>query len=261
MFQNFENRSEGALSAERIGALRARLEAKGLTGFLVPRSDAHQGEVVAPCDARLAWLTGFTGSAGIAVVLAERAAIFVDGRYTLQAADQCDTGVVEVVPSMQRPLGDWLGGALSAGDVLGYDPWLHGRDEVDRLEEALAPAEVRLVAVRENPVDAIWTDRPPPPGGAVSIREEALAGEAASVKRARLGAEMGADAAFLSLPDSLAWLLNIRGSDLEHSPVALGFGLLHGTGRVDLFMEPDKFGGAERAHLGPEVEIHRADDL
>ena len=264
MFQNFESGADGSTGPARVALLRARLEAKGLTGFIVPRADAHQGEMVAPRDARLAWLTGFTGSAGVAVVLADRAALFVDGRYTIQAADQVAGDVFEIVPVHKTPVADWLGTALGRNAVLGYDAWLHGQDEIDRLESAAAKAGARLKALSRNPIDKIWEDQPPPPGGAVTIHPADLAGETAEAKRTRLGAGIstaGADAAVLSLPDSLAWLLNIRGSDLSHSPVAQGFGVLHGDGRVDLFMDPDRFGGAEQAHLGNAVTTHTPDAL
>ncbi|MEM7506280.1 MAG: aminopeptidase P family protein [Pseudomonadota bacterium] len=259
MFQNFDAGADSAAGAPRVAALRTRLEAKGLTGFIVPRADAHQGETVAPRDARLPWLTGFTGSAGVSIVMLGRAALFVDGRYTLQAADQTDTGIFEIVPIHQVSFAAWIAKNLGEGDVLGYDPWLHGQDELKRLEDALRKVGARATPLAENPIDRIWEDQPPPPGGAVAIHDLTLAGESAEEKRLRLGkalGEDGVDAAFISQPDSLAWLLNIRGSDLSHSPVALGFGLLHKSGEVDLFMDPDKFDGEDRAHLGNAVTIH-----
>ncbi|MEM0923391.1 MAG: aminopeptidase P family protein [Pseudomonadota bacterium] len=259
MFQFFESDSDGSQGPARVSALREMLDAKGVTGFLIPRADAHQGETVAPCDARLAWLTGFTGSAGAAVVLAGRAALFVDGRYTLQARDQVAGETFEIVPIHRTSIAEWLGTALGTHDVLAYDPWLHGKDEIERLEKAAEAAGARITALPENPIDRLWEDRPPPPGGAIRIHDEAIAGESAATKRQRIGAALAADRAdalLISLPDSLAWLLNIRGSDLSHAPVTLGFGLVHTDGRVELFVDPDKADGAVLSHLGNQVTLN-----
>ncbi|HSF93726.1 MAG TPA: aminopeptidase P family protein [Thermohalobaculum sp.] len=264
MFQSFETDSDRAAVAGRVAALRERFDATGIDGVLVPRADAHQGEFVAPHDERLRWLTGFTGSAGTAVVLSGRAALFVDGRYTLQAAGQTDTEVFEVVPVHETSVARWLEGALTAGKVLGYDPWLHGRTEIDRLEKAAGKCGARLLPLEANPVDEIWRDQPPPPMGAVHVQPEAIAGESAAERRRRIGAalaESGAEAAVLTQPDSIAWLLNIRGGDLPRSPVAQGFAVLHAGGSVTLYMEPDKIGGEVREHLGNEVGISPPGDL
>jgi len=258
MFQSFDQGSDSSASPARVAALRERLGASGVDGFLVPRADAHQGETVAPHDERLAFLTGFTGSAGLAVVLADRAALFVDGRYTLQAGNQVDTDLFEVVPEHEISAAAWLAGVLGEGQVVAYDPWLHGKAQIDRLAEAAETRQARLAPLEPNPVDAIWTGQPPPPMGAVRIQPESCAGESAADRRRRIGAsiaERGAIAAVLTQPDSIAWLLNIRGSDLQHSPVALGFAVLAADGAVALYMEPDKIDGAVRAHLGNEVSV------
>ena len=258
MFQSFDQASDSQLSATRVAALRSTLSNMGFQGFLTPRADAHQGETVAAHDERLAWLTGFTGSAGLAVVLAERAALIVDGRYTLQAAQQIDTDTFEIVASHEIPAADWLASALGGDDRVGFDAWLHGRNEIDRLTTAVEEVGARLEPIGENPIDRIWEDQPPPPIGAVRVQPEDLAGENGSERRARIGEAIrngGADVAVLSLPDSIAWLLNIRGSDLPRSPVALGFAILFNNGRVDLVMEPDKLDGAVRDHLGTDVRI------
>jgi Xaa-Pro aminopeptidase len=258
MFQSFETHSNPAAVASRIAALRGEFAAQGITGFLVPRADAHQGEIVAPRDERLAWLTGFTGSAGMAVVLADRAALFVDGRYTVQAGQQTDAGVFEVVATHETSAARWLEQALAGGERLGYDPWLHGKTEIDRLTAAAQARRAMLVPVGRNPVDTAWADQPPPPMGAVHVHPEEIAGERTADRRRRIGAavgEAGADAAVLTQPDSLAWLLNIRGSDLPRSPVALGFAVLRADGTVALYMEPDKIGRAVAAHLGNEVSV------
>jgi Xaa-Pro aminopeptidase len=258
MFQSFEVSTNPAVVADRVAALREVLEARELDGFLVPRTDAFQGEFVAPHDERLAWLTGFTGSAGLAVVLADRAALLVDGRYTLQAAQQTDTQVFEIVPVHEVSAARWLEQALGSDAVVGYDPWLHGRTEIDRLAKAARRQGACLQPAEENPVDAIWSDQPPKPMGAIQIQPETLAGEGAGERRQRIGAlvaKTGAGTAVLTQPDSLAWLLNIRGSDLPRSPVAQGFALLHADGSAALYMEPDKIGGDVLAHLGNQVSV------
>jgi Xaa-Pro aminopeptidase len=258
MFQTFDQSTDSSTSPDRVAALRDRLRAGGVHGFIVPRADAHQGETVAPHDERLAFLTGFTGSAGLAIVLADRAALFVDGRYTLQAGDQVDTGLFEIVPMHETPAAKWLEQALGEGQVIAFDPWLHGKAEIDRLTAAVEKRRARLVPLEPNPIDQIWADQPPVPMGAVRIQPESFAGEDPADRRRRIGALIAgkaADAAILTQPDSLAWLLNIRGSDLSHSPVALGFGVLHADGTVALYMEPDKIDGEVLAHLGNEVSV------
>ena len=264
MFQSFEHTAMRELTAERVTALRSAMKDQGIDGFIVPRADAHQGENVAPRDQRLAWLTGFTGSAGVAVVLAERAAIFVDGRYTLQAADQVDDAVLEIVPIHKTSVAEWLEDALPKGARLGYDAWLHGKAEIDKLRAVAKEKAAGVVSVPENLIDKIWEDQPPAPAGSVRVHPVDVAGEEASAKRARIAeavAEEGATVAVLSLPDSIAWLLNIRGSDIARSPVAHGFALIHDDGRVDLAMDPDKIGGEVREHLGNEVAIHPTEAL
>ncbi|MGF1502933.1 MAG: aminopeptidase P family protein [Paracoccaceae bacterium] len=258
MFQTFEPSAGGTESPVRIRALRKTLADAGFDGMLVPRTDAHQGETVAPRDERLAWLTGFTGSAGLAVVLPGRAALFVDGRYTLQGAEQTDGDTVEVVATHETSLEAWLKGALDRGAVLGFDPWLHGRAEIARLRTAVEATGAALRPLRANPIDRLWQDRPAPPMAAMQIHDEALAGESAASKRARLGrelAEAGHDAAVLSLPDSIAWLLNVRGGDLAHVPVTQAFAILTTDGGVRLFVEPDKVSGAVADWLGAGVRL------
>ena len=264
MFQTFDQSTDSSASPARVAALRDRLRAEGVDGFLVPRADAHQGETVAPHDERLAFLTGFTGSAGLAIVLTDRAALFVDGRYTLQAGNQVDTDLFEVVPVHEIPAETWLERVLGEGQIVAYDPWLHGKVEIDRLTEGAEKRHARLAPLEPNPVDEIWADQPPVPMGAVRIQPEGFAGESAADRRRRIGAsiaERGADAAVLTQPDSLAWLLNIRGSDLPRSPVALGFGVLNADGTVALYMEPDKIDGEVMTHLGNEVSVTPPDRL
>src|SRR5262249_9358410 len=159
-FQSFENRAEGGASAPRVAALRMELARRGLTGFIVPQADRHQNEYVPACEQRLAWLTGFTGSAGIAIVLMERAELFVDGRYTVQAREQVDTSLFAIEHLVETPPERWLEENLAAGDRVGYDPWLHTVEGAERLGKACAAAGATLVAVEPDLIDAIWADRP-----------------------------------------------------------------------------------------------------
>ncbi|MFO7855298.1 MAG: aminopeptidase P family protein [Paracoccaceae bacterium] len=261
MFQSFDAASDPAEGPARLAALRAEMAARGLDGFLVPRGDAHQGETVAARDERLAWLTGFTGSAGACVVLSDRAAVFVDGRYELQVRAQTDAESFERVRIETTKPADWLREAAKPGARIAYDPWLHGRDEVERLRKALEAAGAELVA-SENLVDAVWTDQPDPPLGPVVPHPLDFAGEDAADKRARLAEslrEAGVAAAALTQPDSLAWLLNVRGSDVERRPIPQGFALLHDDARVSLFMAPEKITPEARAWLGNEVATEATD--
>ena len=257
MFQSFETQGDRAAGPARLAALRAEMARAGVDGFLVPRGDAHMGENVAPRDQRLAWLTGFTGSAGLAIALADRAAVCVDGRYTLQVRDQVDGAAFDYVQiETQRPE-DWLKTALRPGAKLAYDPWLHGHDGLESLRRAAEGAGAELVA-SDNLVDRIWADQPAPPMGLVIVHPEDLAGEGSAAKRARLGRgleEAGLDAAVITLPDSLAWLLNIRGSDVARMPAPHAFALLRPTGETQLFIAAAKLSDEVRAHLGNQVEV------
>jgi Xaa-Pro aminopeptidase len=215
----------------------------GLDGFLVPRADVHQGEYVAARDERLQWLTGFTGSAGFCIVLPEVAGVFIDGRYRTQVKAQVDPGSFTPVPWPEVKPGDWVKEKLASGRV-GFDPWLHTADEMERLERSLEGTGVTLVAVSENPVDAIWPDQPAAPFGKAFVHPLELAGESHAEKRARLAEGLrkaGQKAAVVTLPDSLCWLLNIRGADVPKNPVVHGFAVLQDDGRVDLFVNPAKY--------------------
>jgi len=244
---------------ERLAALRARLAEAGVQGFIIPRSDEHLGEYVPPCSERLAWLTGFTGSAGLAIVLPDRAAVFTDGRYSLQLRAQTDPALWECRHITEEPPGEWL--RAHARDLsVGYDPWLHSAPALERL----AVPGVRLVPLPANPVDAVWTDRPPPPMAEALPHPLAFAGKPAEEKRAEAAAllrEAGEEAAVLADPHSIAWLLNIRGGDLAHTPLALGFALLHADARVELFMAPAKVPPITRAHLGNAVAVRPREEL
>jgi Xaa-Pro aminopeptidase len=245
-------------TGERLARLRAELARRGVDGFLVPRTDEYQGEYVPASAQRLAWLTGFTGSAGLAVVLKEKAAIFVDGRYTLQAATEVDGRLFEHRHISDQPAAAWIESILKPGESLAYDPRLHTLGEVARYRTAAEKAGGRLVALDVNAVDAVWTERPAPPRAPVVPHGIRFAGEGAAAKRARIAsglAEQGADAAVLTAPDSIAWLLNIRGGDVPHTPLPLSFAVLHRDESVDLFIDPRKLTPELPAHLGNAVRI------
>jgi Xaa-Pro aminopeptidase len=245
--------------AERLAALRAALRQAGVEGFLIPRADEHLGEYVPPSGERLAWLSGFTGSAGLAAVLDDRAALFTDGRYTTQAQQQLDPALWELRHITEQPAVDWLK-EHAAGRRVGYDPWLHPEAALKRLEAA----GVTLVPLSANPLDAVWADRPAPPMAAAVPHPLDYAGTAAADKRsaaAKALREAGEDAAVLADSHSLAWLFNIRGGDLAHTPLALGFGLLRADASAELFMDPGKVPAETRAHLGNQVTVRPREAL
>jgi len=250
--------TDTASPAERLAALRQELVRRGVDGFLVPRGDEHQGEYVPAAAERLAWLTGFKGSAGFACVLAEAAAIFVDGRYTLQVGQEVDGALFTARHVTDAPLSDWLEGHLKPGQRLAYDPWLHTEEQVRRLEKAVNGLGASLAALDGNPVDAVWADRPAPPKAKIRPHDLALAGRSSAEKREALGAQLakaGVAAAVLTLPDSIAWLLNVRGGDVTHSPLPLSFALLHADGGVEWFVDPDKLTPEVTAGLGNAVAV------
>ena len=256
MFQTFETTANPAAGATRLAALRAELARLGIDGALVPRADAHQGEYVAPRDERLQWLTGFTGSAGFCIVLPDVAGVFIDGRYRTQVKSQVDLARFTPVNWPETKPGDWMAEHLAKG-IIGFDPWLHSEDEIARLSETAGPG-ISLKPLVQNPVDTIWPDQPGPPQGRAFAHPVALAGETSAAKRARLAAALRADgqrSAVITLPDSLCWLLNIRGADVPRNPVLHGFAILQDDARVSLFADPAKFDAATLAHLGPEVTL------
>lgn len=257
MFQSFDETADPTQGPARLAELRRRLAAAGLAGFIVPRADAHQGEYVAACDQRLQWLTGFTGSAGFCVVLPDMAGVFVDGRYRTQVKGEVDLAAFTPVPWPEVKPGPWIREHLAAG-AIGFDPWLHTPDEVAQLETELEGSGITLCAV-DNPIDPLWTDRPPPPMGRAFVHPDDLAGTTHAEKRQRLAAglrERGEGAAVITLPDSLCWLLNIRGADVPRNPVVHGFAVLRADATVDLFVHPEKIDETLRGHLGAEVRLH-----
>jgi Xaa-Pro aminopeptidase len=260
--QGFTETSDPSAVAGRVARLRAELARRGLDGFVIPRADQHQGEYVPPCDERLAWLTGFTGSAGSAVVLSDKAALVVDGRYTIQAAAQTDTDVVAIVRMAETPLESWLTEALPSGARLGYDPWLHTPDQARKLSDAAQRAGAALVAVEGNPIDAIWVDRPPEPTGKAFQQPVALAGEAAADKIARVRSELAkarCDALVVSDPHNLCWLMNLRGADVRCTPLLLGYAIVTpggaANGPVTLALAPGKVDAALAEQLKPLATI------
>jgi Xaa-Pro aminopeptidase len=240
--------------ARRLADLRAEVARQGLAGVIVPRADEHLGEYVPPSAERLAWLTGFTGSAGLAVVLTDRAALFTDGRYVLQARQQTDAALWERRHITEEPPPGWIAANTAPGARIGYDPWLISEEALARYAEA----GVEMVALDANPVDAIWADRPAPPLAPARPHALSLAGRDAADKLAEIAAALAAakqEAAVLTDPASIAWLLNIRGADVPFTPFALGFALVHADARVELFMHPAKLPAETRAWLGNAVAL------
>jgi Xaa-Pro aminopeptidase len=247
-------------AAERLAALRAELARQGLDGFIVPRADEHLGEYVPAGAERLAWLTGFTGSAGLAAILPDRAAVFTDGRYVLQLAAQTDPLLWARCHITEEPPPGWLTANAKPGARIGYDPLLVSEEGLRRYTEA----GLAMVPALRNPVDAVWPDRPGPPMAPALPHPLEYAGQSAAEKRERIGETLrkaGQDAAILTDPASIAWLLNIRGADVPFTPFALGFAVAHADARADLFMEPAKLADATRAWLGNAVTVEDREAL
>src|SRR5687768_11496012 len=248
----------------RLQALREQLKSDRLDGFVVPLTDEHMSEYVGSYAQRLAWLTGFEGSAGSAVVLPQEAAIFVDGRYTLQVRQQvsADQWSYQSVP--ETSIADWLKEHAPEGGRIGYDPWLHSRDWVRQASEALAARGAQLVAVKRNPIDAVWDDRPEASKARLIVHPDQYAGKSAAEKRTEIAdwlAGKKADAAVLSALDSIAWAFNVRGADVARTPVALAYALVHADGTADLFVAGEKIGPDVRKHLGNGVRLHERSEF
>ena len=255
-FQSFEAHSNTAHSAARLAALRAEMVELGLDGFMVPRSDEHQNEYVPPAAERLAWLTGFAGSAGLAIVMTDSAVIFVDGRYTLQVRDEVDLKLVTPQHSVDAPPEKWIESHLKSGQKLGYDPWLHTPGQIERFEKAAALAGAVLVPLDINLVDKVWADRPAVPVAQVHLHGEKLAGEAAAAKLAAIAGKLGAcDGLVVSDPHALAWAFNIRGGDVAHTPLPLGFAIIRKTGKPTLYLDGAKLSNSVRDSLCELADI------
>lgn len=257
MFQSFDVTSTPQFGRERVEALRARFADLGIDGFLVPRADEYQGEYVPACAERLSWLTGFTGSAGQALVTKGQAIVFVDGRYVTQLAEQVDPAVFTGGDLVGEPPHKWISGHAHKGFRLGIDPWLHTGAEVGRLERALAEKGGALVMLAQNPLDALWSARPAEPLGTVSIQTEAYAGVLAKDKIAKIAEDLRdreLAAALITDPSSVAWIFNIRGSDVPHTPHPLARAILHADGKAELFLDKRKTGIEVEAYLGQLAE-------
>ena len=252
----------GPTDPARLGALRDELKRRDLDGFIQPRSDEHQGEYVARKSERLAWLTGFTGSAGLAVVLADKAAVFADGRYTLQVEKEVDGGLFEHCHLTDKPPTDWIAANLAPGARLGFDPWLLTPVQTARFQAACKKAGGELAACDGNPVDAVWTGQPAAPLSPVVAHDAAFAGDSSNDKRRRIADGLKADkagAVVLTAPDSIAWLLNVRGDDVPFTPLALSFAILYADASAELFIDGRKLAPGTADHLGGDVKTLEPD--
>lgn len=246
----------------KLVALRQQLREKKLDGFIIPHADEHQSEYTPSYAQRLCWISGFNGSAGQAALTLDRAAIFVDGRYTLQVREQVDVKNFTPLSLHTDKLEDWLIDVLPKGGRVGYDPWLHTRASLEKVRKGLRGIE--LVPVDQNPIDQVWEDRPGPSLAPAVPHLLKYSGEAATHKRERIAAavrEAGADAVVLSSLDSIAWLLNIRGSDVDHTPLVLSFAILKVDGTASLFVAPEKISPELKKHLGKGVKLHAKTDF
>ncbi|MDX3966657.1 MAG: aminopeptidase P family protein [Bradyrhizobium sp.] len=263
-FQTFEEPEAGVALTARLAALREELARRKLTGFVIPRADQQQNEYVPPSEERLAWLTGFTGSAGLAVVLPQEAAVFVDGRYTLQAAKQVDPKAWAVESLIDPPPESWVAAHLKAGDRLGFDPWLHTFAAAERLSAACTKAGAELVAVDSNPIDAIWHDRPQPPLAPVAVHGLQHAGVTETEKLTQIRGEiakLGTDALVLSDSHAVAWTFNIRGADVAHTPLPLSYALVPKDGRPTIFIDHRKLSNLTRDHLEQSADVREPDAM
>lgn len=256
VFQSFETKVDKAAIPARVAALRAALTAAGLDAFLVPRADAHRNESVPASEARLAYLTGFTGSAGLAIVGGKEAGLFVDSRYTLQAPAQTDTRLFEVFETPPASLAAEINRFVPKGGKIGFDPWLHTSGEVRDLAQKLG--DRASLVPGKNLVDEVWADRPAPPASPIEVLGDNRAGRSSAAKleelRATLAAE-GADAAVLTLPESICWLFNIRGRDTPNTPFVLGYAIVPRRGQPTLFLDGRRIDAALRAQLGNSVRL------
>lgn len=265
MFQTFDTQDNRAVVAERVKAIRTLLAREKLDCILVPRSDEHQGEYVPASAERLRWISGFSGSAGLAVISKKHAVLFTDGRYSVQAKTETDSAIFEISLLPRPRIGEWLTEKLAKGGVAGFDPWLHTSAEIARLSKELEPKGIKLKPLSKNLIDKAWgKDRPSPPKAPVEIYPDTLAGKTAAEKIADVQKQLrdsGQSAAVLTLPDSICWLLNIRGSDVAHNPIVLAFAVVPATGKADLYVDTVKVTKAVKSHLAPVCKIFAAQDF
>ncbi|MGA7115946.1 MAG: aminopeptidase P family protein [Hyphomicrobium sp.] len=265
MFQTFTASADPSIAAPRVAKLRDLMAAQKIDAFLVPRADEHQGEYVPPSAERLRWLTGFSGSAGLAAVTTRQAALFVDGRYTIQAAQECDAALFEFPGIARAKLTEWLTAHLADGAIVGFDPWLHTAGEIRRLESQLKPKGLKLKPLSRNLVDRAWgKERPASPQNPVILHPLRKAGRSAEKKIADVQKRLVSDGqahAVLTLPDSICWLFNIRGSDIAHNPVVLAFAIVPASGKPELFIDGAKLSKEVRRDLETIATIAEPEDL
>lgn len=258
MRQTFDDHADPSFGAKHLPLIRTQMKRQGLDGFIVPHEDEHQNEYLPDANERLAWATGFTGSAGAAVILPDRAAVFVDGRYTLQVKDQVDPALFDTLDLVEGGVPAYLEGQAAPGQVIGYDPRLHSPDALKRLSKAVEKAGAVLKPVTVNPVDAAWKKRPAQPAALVTPYPLEYAGEDSASKRARVGetiAKAGAEAAVITAPSSIAWLFNVRGGDVIRSPLPLAQAVLRADGTARLFLDPAKVSIPLAGWLGNQVTL------
>lgn len=265
MFQTFDNEANPTLAADRLKLVRALMAKAGVDVLLVPRADEYQGEYVPPCAERLKWLTGFSGSAGLAAIGVKTAAVFVDGRYRVQVRAECDDKLFAFPPISQEKVVSWLEEALPKGGVVGFDPWLHTIASIERLKGVLGPKGFSLKPLSRNLVDKAWgKDRPSPPANPVDVHEKRYAGRTSEEKLQEIQERLkqdGQDAVVLTMPDSIAWAFNIRGSDISHNPVVLVYAIVPVKGKADLFLSPKRASKELKAHLSPVARLREPSQL
>ena len=264
MIQNFDVQGGPDFGRTNLPKLRKALSDANLDGFIIPHEDEYQNEYLPDCNERLMWVTGFTGSAGAALVLIHKAAVFVDGRYTLQVRDQVDGDLFEYKSLENEGLQNWLAENTQKTQVIGYDPRLHSPNSLDALQKAAKRCGATLKSLSENPIDKAWDDRPAEPEAVLTIQPLELAGPSHIQKRSEIGTKIGelsADIALITSPASIAWLLNIRGGDVMCTPLPLSTATITPSGQVDLFIKPSKVTPEIRSHLGNDVTIKSDDEL
>lgn len=265
MFQTFDNEANPSLAADRVKLVRSLMANAGVDVLLVPRSDEHQGEYVAPYAERLKWLTGFSGSAGLAVIAAQSAGIFVDGRYRVQVRSECDGKLFDFSAISQAKVIAWLEDNRPRGGVIGFDPWLHTIAAIERLKAALEPKGFSLKPLPRNLVDKAWgKERPAAPANPVEVHEKRYAGRSSEDKLQEIQERLkqdGQSAVVLTMPDSIAWAFNIRGSDISHNPVALAYAIVPVKGKADLFLSPKRASKELKAHLAPVARLREPSQL
>lgn len=264
MFQHFDPVSDKTFASKHLPLLRAEMKALNIDGFIVPHDDEYQNEYIPACAERLMWVSGFSGSAGAAIIFADRAVIFVDGRYTLQVRQQTDEKYFSFEDIVETAPDQWLADHAPKNARIGYDPMLHTKAGVEKLEKAAKKAGFKLVALSRNPIDAAWRDQPARPLSPAVPHTIDLAGKSSSEKRTEIGeavAKAGADAALITSPPSIAWLFNIRGADVSRTPLPLARALAWKDGRATLFIAPEKVGNELPAFLGDDVDIRAEADV